>query len=168
MFGTAGGSSRRNMSNPAQNRLPQPVIVNGSEFRICGVVRQLRPLIPEKTVPEQREKAGTDGTRFSPVPAPPPQTAGIPWGRLRKAAGDTDTANPRNPIARRMCPFCSLITPRHKRSCLSVAGLSILPRFHAAHVNSSLMLSHLPAICSQVTRQWGPESSRIQSMGLLS
>ena len=64
--------------------------------------------------------------------------------------------------------FCSLITPRHKRSCLSVAGLSILPRFHAAHVNSSLMLSHLPAICSQVTRQSGPDSSRIQAMGLLS
>jgi hypothetical protein len=123
-----------------------------------------KPLNPGEIVPELREIAGTDGTHSSSIPASPPQTVSIPWRRVRKTSGETATADPGSSVAKNV----PVLRPNHPTSQEKLPGVrqgsqSCLGSTQSKRLH--LMFNHFPAICSQVTRQWSPENSRIQVIG---
>ena len=90
-----------NVSNPAQNRPLQAVIINRRSFEIRGICSMTPAAYPwEDSSQATGRKQGTDGTNSSSVPPSAAQTASIPQRLVRKTAGDTHTTGPGSPIAK--------------------------------------------------------------------
>lgn len=101
MFRATYGSSQWNVSNPAQNRPLQAVIVNDRSVEIrdiCSMTPAAYPLGDNSQ--ETGRKQGADGTRSSSVSPSAAQAASIPQRLVRKTAGDTHTTGPGSPIAK--------------------------------------------------------------------